>query len=149
VYLINGEKIGKFGQLHPILANRLLLPSEIYLFEFNLKVIQNQIQKNKLIIYKEYTLYPKIVKDLSFIIRQDISFTKLQKLLYLNGTQFLSEINLLDEYRGQSIPDKHTSLCLQLIFQSKQKTLQNKEIENIITNLQSVLTNKFEAIIRN
>ena len=149
VYLVNGEKVGKFGQLHPILANRLILPSEIYLFEFDLKVIQNQIQKNKLIIYKEYALYPKIIKDLSFIIRQEIPFTKLQELLYLNGTQFLSEINLLDEYRGQSIPDKHTSLCLQLIFQSNQKTLQNKEIENIITNLQSVLTNKFEAIIRN
>jgi phenylalanyl-tRNA synthetase beta chain len=73
----------------------------------------------------------------------------LQELLYLNGTQFLSEINLLDEYRGQSIPEKHTSLCLQLIFQSNQKTLQNKEIENIITNLQLVLTNKFDAIIRN
>ena len=149
IYLINGEKIGTFGQIHPILANRLIIPSEIYLFEFDLKVLQNQIQKNKLIIYKEYTLYPKIIKDLSFIIRQDIPFTKLQKLLYLNGTQFLSEINLLDEYRGQSIPDKHTSLCLQLIFQSKQRTLQNKEIENIIANLQSVLTNKFEAIIRN
>ena len=149
VYLVNGEKVGKFGQLHPILANRLILPSEIYLFEFDLKVIQNQIQKNKLIIYKEYALYPKIIKDLSFIIRQDIPFTKLQELLYLNGTQFLSEINLLDEYRGQSIPEKHTSLCLQLIFQSNQKTLQNKEIENIITNLQLVLTNKFDAIIRN
>ena len=149
VYLVNGEKVGKFGQLHPILANRLILPSEIYLFEFDLKVIQNQIQKNKLIIYKEYALYPKIIKDLSFIIRQEIPFTKLQELLYLNGTQFLSEINLLDEYRGQSIPDKHTSLCFQLIFQSNQKTLQNKEIENIITNLQLVLINKFDAIIRN
>lgn len=149
VYLVNGEKVGKFGQLHPILANRLILPSEIYLFEFDLKVIQNQIQKNKLIIYKEYALYPKIIKDLSFIIRQEIPFIKLQELLYLNGTQFLSEINLLDEYRGQSIPEKHTSLCLQLIFQSNKKTLQNKEIENIITNLQLVLTNKFDAIIRN
>ena len=149
VYLVNGEKVGKFGQLHPILANHLIVPSEIYLFEFDLKVIQNQIQKNKLIIYKEYALYPKIIKDLSFIIRQEIPFTKLQELLYLNGTQFLSEINLLDEYRGQSIPDKHTSLCLELIFQSNQKTLQNKEIENIITNLQLVLINKFDAVIRN
>lgn len=149
VYLVNGEKVGKFGQLHPILANCLILPSEIYLFEFDLKVIQNKIQKNKLILYKEYALYPKIIKDLSFIIRQEIPFTKLKELLYLNGTQFLSEINLLDEYRGQSIPDKHTSLCLQLIFQSNQKTLQNKDIENIISNLQFLLTNKFDAIIRN
>ena len=148
ICFINGEKVGKFGQLNSILANHLLLPSDIYLFEFDLKVIQNQIKKNKFITYKNYSLYPKIIKDLSFIIKQDISFTKLQELLYLNGTQFLSEINLLDEYRGQSIPDKHTSLCLQLIFQSNQKTLQNKEIENIIATLKSVLTHKFEAVIR-
>jgi phenylalanyl-tRNA synthetase beta subunit len=50
--------------------------------------------------------------------------------LYLNGTKFLTEINLLDEYKGKSIPENHVSLCLQLIFQSNQKTLQNKEIEN-------------------
>jgi phenylalanyl-tRNA synthetase beta subunit len=33
----------------------------------------------------------------------------------------------------------HTSLCLQLTFQSNEKTLENKEIENIINNLQSVI----------
>jgi phenylalanyl-tRNA synthetase beta chain len=66
-----------------------------------------------------------------------------------NGTKFLSEINLLDEYKGESIPENHTSLCLQLTFQSNEKTLQNKEIENIINNLQSLLTNKFNALIRN
>jgi phenylalanyl-tRNA synthetase beta subunit len=44
---------------------------------------------------------------------------------------------------------KHISLCLQLIFQSNEKTLQNKEIERNLNNLQFVLTNKFNAIIRN
>ena len=149
IYLRDGKKVGKFGQIHPLLANQLSLPLEIYLFEFDIKIIQNQIHNNKLTVYKEYSLYPKIIKDLSFIIRQDISFAKLQKVLYLNGTQFLSEINLLDEYRGQSIPDQHTSLCLQLTFQSNKKTLQNKDIETIIKNLQLVLINEFEVIFRN
>ena len=149
VYLTNGEKLGTFGQLHPLLANRLTLPEKIYLFEFDMNIIQSQIQKNKLAMYKEYSLYPKIKKDLSFIIKQDIPFDKLKEVLYLNGTQFLSEVNLLYEYRGQSIPENYTSLCLQLIFQSNKKTLQNKDIENIITNLQLVLKDKFDAEIRN
>ena len=148
MYLLDGKKIGTFGQLHPLLANRLALSEKFYLFEFDMNIIQNQIQKNKLAMYKEYPLYPKIKKDLSFVIRQDISFNKLQEALYLNGTQFLSEVNLLDEYRGQSIPENYTSLCLQLIFQSNKTTLQNKDIETIMTNLQFVLTKKFDAIIR-
>jgi phenylalanyl-tRNA synthetase beta chain len=119
------------------------------LFEFDLELLQSQIQANKLTIYKEYSFYPKIIKDLSFIINQDIEFGKLKEALYCNGTKFLLEINLLDEYRGPSIPDGSTSLCVQLVFQSNEKTLENKEIEHIIKGLQSVLVNKFDALIRN
>jgi phenylalanyl-tRNA synthetase beta subunit len=31
--------------------------------------------------------------------------------------------------KGKSIPEKHISLCLQLVFQSNEKTLQNKDVE--------------------
>lgn len=149
LYITTGTKLGVFGQINPVLANKLGLSTEIYLFELDLEVIQNHLQTNKLALYKEYSSYPKIIKDLSFIVRQDIQFEELQKTLYLNGTKFLSEISLLDEYRGYSIPEGSTSLCFQLVFQSKEKTLENKEIETIINNLQSVLIKKFDALIRN
>ena len=149
LYLSNDQKLGIFGQISPILANQLNIDPEIYIFEFDLEVIETQVQKNQLILYKPYVLYPKIYKDISFIIHQDISFSKLKELLYMNGTQYLSEIHLLDEYRGDSIPEKHISLCLQLVFQSKNKTLQTKDIEVIVTNLQSILIEKFGILIRN
>jgi phenylalanyl-tRNA synthetase beta chain len=149
IFLPNGQNLGIFGQIHPILSNKLGLSTQIYLFEFDVELIQHQIQMNKLTIYKEYTVYPKIIKDLSFIINQNISFEELKTTLYANGTKFLSEINLLDEYKGKSIPDGQISLCFQLTFQSKERTLENKEIENIVNNLQLVLTKKFNAFIRN
>lgn len=148
LFLNDNTWLGVFGQINPILANKLNISSEIYLFEFDLQVINNQLNKNKLILYKEYSLYPKIIKDLSFIVNKDIPFKQIQETLYSNGTEFLTEINLLDEYRGQSIPDKQISLCLQLIFQSNDKTLENKDIETIINRLQSILTTKFNALIR-
>jgi len=148
LYLENGKKLGLFGQISPILSNQLNIDPEIYIFEFDLGVIQNQVQQNQLAIYKPYVLYPKIVKDIAFIIHQDISFAELKELLYMNGTKYLSEINLLDEYRGDSIPEKHVSLCLQLVFKSNEKTLQTKDIEVIIQNLQLLLTEKFSALLR-
>ena len=148
LYLSNGKNLGIFGQIHPILSKKLNLPSDIYLFEFDFELIQNQIQINKCQIYKEYTLYPKIIKDLSFIISNDISFKELKETLYSNGSKFLIRINLLDEYKGNSIPDNYTSLCLQLMFQSDQNTLQNKEVDNIVDNLKKLLITKFNANIR-
>lgn len=148
LYLQNQINLGVFGQIHPILAKKLNLSPELYLFEFDFEQIKNQIQTNKLSIYQEYSFYPKIVKDLSFIIHQTISFEQIRETLYWNGTKFLVQINLLDEYRGNSIPENHTSLCLQLIFQSNEKTLQNKEVESIINNLQLLLIKNFNATIR-
>jgi phenylalanyl-tRNA synthetase beta chain len=148
IYLLDGTNLGSFGQIHPLLANKLNLSSEIYLFEFEIEAINSQLQKNKLTFYNSYSLYPKIIKDLSFVIQRDIKFENIQKVLYFNGTEFLSEINLLDKYQGASIPDHHTSLCLQLVFQSNTKTLENKMIESIMNKLQLILTQKFSAIIR-
>ena len=111
-------------------------------------MITNQLQRNKLVIYKEYSLYPKIVKDLSFIIHQDVSFDQIQNLLYSNGSKFLTQVKLLDEYKSNSIPDNHISLCLQLVFQSNTQTLQNKELEKIIEKLQALLINTFSVTLR-
>lgn len=148
LYLSNYEKLGIFGRINPILAKNLNISPNLYLFEFNFELIQKEINKNKLSVYKEYSTYPKIVKDLSFIVHKENSFNDLQKVLYLNGSQFLTEITLLDEYSGKNIPDDHISLCLQFVFQSNKMTLQNKKIENIIDNLKKVLVTKFDATIR-
>lgn len=146
--LKDGQDLGIFGQIHPILAKKLNLIPELYLFELNFDLMKETIKNNKLAVYNEYFLYPKIVKDLSFIVEQTVSFKEIKKILKLNGTQFLTEINLLDEYKGNNIPDKHISLCLQLVFQSNEKTLQNKEVENIMNELQLLLVDSFGTQIR-
>ena len=49
---------------------------------------------------------------------------------------------------GNSIPKDHTSFCIQLVFQSDEKTLINKDIEEIIKNLQILLEKKFNVTRR-
>jgi phenylalanyl-tRNA synthetase beta chain len=148
LYLPNDKLLGIFGQINPILAAKLNISSELYLFEFEFDLIKNELETNKITIYKEYSLYPKIVKDLSFIIHRNISFSEIRKILLKNGTKFLSDIKLLDEYQSEFLPPNHISLCLQLIFQSQEKTLENKLIENIVKNLEFVLVNHFKAELR-
>ena len=148
IFTRNRTKLGIFGQISPLRAKQSNISIATYLFEFNFETIQKQIQQNKLSSYQEYSLYPKIIKDLSFIIKDDIPFTQIENLLYLNGSKFLKEIHLLDEYRGQSIPEKHTSLCLQLVFQSNHETLKNKKVERITNHLTNVLNKKFNVTIR-
>ena len=146
--LLNGQPLGIFGQVHPITAKNLNLNSDIYLFEFDFTVLKNELKNNLLPLYKEYSYYPKIIKDLSFIIRNDIPFSKVKDLILRTGTDVLTNVELLDEYKGTSIPLDSTSLCIQLTFQSNKKTLRTKEVEKIVTAIQEQLVKKYKIVQR-
>ena len=148
LYLDNDITLGVFGQIHPVLAKTNNIPLDIFLFEFNLETIKNKFQAQQLSVYQQYSLYPKITKDLSFLVDRQISFDQIQKTIKNNGTEFLQGVKLLDEYRGNSIPETQTSLCIQLIFQSNKKTLITKEVDNILQNIQLILKEKHDIILR-
>jgi phenylalanyl-tRNA synthetase beta chain len=148
LYLIPGILLGVFGQINPRLANKLNISPKLYLFEFNLEIIKNDYKYKKLLNYNIYSLYPKVFKDLSFIISKKISFTKITNLIFSISPNVLISIDLLDEYKGNSIPETMTSLCIQFTFQSNEKTLLNKEVEEILKNIKFVLTEEFNCIIR-
>ena len=82
--LAPGLALGIFGQINPILANKCSISPYLYLFEFNLEIIKTDYKYKKLLNYNIYCLYPKVFKDLSFVISKKISFTKIKNLLGLD-----------------------------------------------------------------
>jgi phenylalanyl-tRNA synthetase beta subunit len=58
LYLPDNSILGTLDRLTP-LANRLNISAELYLFEFNVELIKQQIQVNKLPLYQKYSSYPK------------------------------------------------------------------------------------------
>tara|TARA_B110000967_G_scaffold17764_1_gene16746 strand:+ start:7174 stop:9297 length:2124 start_codon:yes stop_codon:yes gene_type:complete len=148
VYLENGQNIGVFGQVNPIKANLLNINSNVYLFELNFELLRNKINSNKLCLYKTYSIYPKIVKDLSFFINPDISLKEIETVVYQSSTKLLKNIELLDVYKEITSSSNQISICLQLTFQSDQKTLLTYEIESIVNNINKKLVKTFNVSFR-
>ena len=148
LYLINNSKLGVFGQIHPVVSKKNNISSELFLFEFDLENFKEEFKNQTLSLYKPYSLYPKITKDLSFIVSRNVSFYQIKTTLSNYGTSFLTNIKLLDEYRGNSIMKNQTSLCIQLTFQSNKKTLITKEIDDILKDLETILIKKYDITLR-
>lgn len=85
LWLSNNQYLGVFGQIHPILAKKYNLPADVFLFEFNLDNIRDEFQNRKLTLYQPYSSYPKITKDLSFVVDRTIPFSNIEKTLLTNG----------------------------------------------------------------
>ena len=148
LWVSDNNYLGIFGQIHPTSARLYNIPTDIFLFEFNIDIIKKEFYSKNLTLYKSYKTYPKITKDLSFVIDRSIPFSQIRQTLLNNEKKYLRTVHLLDEYRGTSILDTQTSLCVQLTFQSIEKTLVTKEVDQIINDLQIVLENEYSAIIR-
>ena len=148
LYLMDSVKLGVFGQIHPVIAKSNNISSELFLFELDLENFKEEFQNQMLSLYRPYSLYPKITKDLSFIVNRNINYSQIKKTIINHGTNFLNSVTLLDEYRGNSIPKDQTSLCLQLTFQSDTKTLVTKEIDDILKNLETVLIEEYAIRLR-
>jgi len=153
IYLTNGRKLGNFGELNPLLAKSLNISSKFYLFEFDFPTLTKRLKKEKLkqkhnLIYTPYSLYPKIVKDLSFVVDKSISFNQIKNLIYFEAGDFLSEVNLLDQYQNDFNASAQISLCIQLIFQSFDRTLKNEEIDDILNRIVLILKRKYKVDLR-
>ena len=147
-HLLNGNLIGIFGQINPIIAKRLNISNKIYLFELDFEILKYELSHNLLPLYKEYSPYPKIIKDLSFNIKKDVSFQEIKQLVLERSPKILYQLSLLDKYEGESIPMNYKSLCIQLIFQSTKKTLRSNEVETIIQNIKSILLENYDIIFK-
>ena len=142
------EVIGIFGQIHPLQLNKESKHIVPYLFELNFNILRESQNYKNLPIYKEYSLYPAIIKDISFIVDKKFNYTEIKNLILENAKPLLTKIELLDQYEGKNIPMNKISLCFKLTFQSETKTLKTNEIENLLECLENKLNQTFKTQFR-
>jgi len=129
---IGDQKLGIFGQIHPILALRKNLQKKLYLFEINTEILNRFSENKNLINYISYSSYPISYLDLSFIVNKSIFSDELKKIIYRLGQPLLKNISLFDYYSDTPIEEGYCSLSFKLKFQSDTRTLSNEEVLKII-----------------
>jgi len=92
--------------------------------------------------------YPGITRDISFILKDDLSVKEILILLKEKGQPFLREVKVTDYYKGKQIPSGWRGLTLSCLYASGERTLTEKEIQPAHDLLCASLTRKFEAKLR-
>jgi phenylalanyl-tRNA synthetase beta chain len=142
--LIDGNKVGCYGQLHPKIASKFDLNNDVYLFEFNIK----SLNRNSVVKYQPISKFPSVKRDISILIDEEIPLAEVMSSVKNNATNALSNLELFDVYQGEGIEKEKKSLALGLTFQVTSSTLRDEEVETIMGNIIDGLYNKFGAKLR-
>ena len=130
-----------------IILSKFKIKDSVFIADFNWDLIIDIIQKNK-IIYSPVNKYPKVRRDLSLLIDNNISFDKLKKIAKKIDNSLLKEINLFDVFSGDKLPKNKKSYALSFIFEDNSKTLTDFQIDKIMGKLISEFENSVGAEIR-
>lgn len=101
IFKSNNKILGVFGEIHPKFNFKI----PVYLFELNLKEFSEWRQTSIITTYKEYSKYPSIIKDLSFIIDKNINFESLKSIVQ-NNCKNLKNIYFFDIYFDPTSQEK-------------------------------------------
>lgn len=146
--LVNNQRLGFFGQIHPILAKTNGLADTTFLFELNLDVLKKYSSTKQRRRYKQYSLFPASFIDLACIKKDSISYNEVKMKIRDVGGSLLESIDLFDYYAGVPIPSGYHSIGFKLKFRDPAKTLTNNEVDALVKNITKSLEDSFKIQIR-
>ncbi|MCI0706758.1 MAG: phenylalanine--tRNA ligase subunit beta [Ignavibacteriae bacterium] len=130
---INGTYAGYFGKVKSSVSEKFEIEGDVYIAELNTAVLHAQrVNSTK---YRQLPKFPKVVRDLAFIVDSRLPQEKVEKAIRESGGTMLETLRLFDVYTGQPLGSGQKSLAYALEFQPSDRTLTVKEIDGIITSI--------------
>ncbi len=107
-----------------------------------------EVAKQNSIIFKDLPKYPEVRRDFALLLDESVSFESVYDLAKQSERKLLKNINLFDVYQGKNLPKGKKSYALSFTLQDEHKTLNDKQIDKIMSKLQQSFENQLGAELR-
>ena len=142
------QNIGWIGELHPGLQQAYELPQAPVLFEMDLEAVRTLGIPQP----EELSKFPAVQRDLAVVVKQAVSAQTLLDAMNAKKQNFVKAIELFDEFKpkagSSSMADDEKSLAFRVTLLNPQETLQDAQIEAVMTVLLSSLEKNCAARLR-
>jgi phenylalanyl-tRNA synthetase beta chain len=142
--------LGTFGQLHPQLRQQRELPDAVYVFDLDLDVLLDELDRDEVRIpsFQLYSPYPASDRDIAFYAPLDVAVADIERTIQKTGGTLLESVELFDEYRGENVPAGQRSLAFRLIYRASDRTLTDEDVEPVHQKVREALEDKFQVDLR-
>ena len=145
-----GPHLAYFGELHPgIITNLDFKEKNIFGFEIFLKNISKPNKKLR-VSKKNYIVsdFQKSERDFAFVIDKSYNVGDLELLIKKIDLEIIKKVITFDVFEGQNIPENKKSVAINVVIQSLEKTLSEKDLDQISQKIIETVKEKTGAIIR-
>ena len=132
---VSSEKLKDFG-----------IKSNVFFALIDIDLLFSKIKPNFFNV-KSVSKYPKVVRDFSFLVENDVLFSKMKNTILSIDPNIIGDIKLGDSYR----PDKSNgkkSYSFSVTINPSEGTLSDKQIKRISDKIVKSVSEEFNAVLR-
>lgn len=119
---------------------------QVILAELNLEKIFEHINLGKK--FSAVPRYPAITRDISFVVKDNISVKGLLAAIEAKGLPLLRSAKVVDYYRGKQIPAGFRGLTVSCVYRASGRTLTEEELAPLHNSICSLLVERFSIKLR-
>lgn len=142
--LIDGQKIGVLGLLHPFILQKLDISDKVYVFELAVK----PFVEGSPVHFQEFSKFPEIRRDVALLVNEAIPAKDIQDTIRSCAGSWLKDIFIFDLYQGKGITPGLKSIALALILQHPTRTLVDEEVAETMKRVVTGLKDQLGAELR-
>ena len=146
----NGPNLAFFGEIHPaIISNLDLKEKNVCGFEIFIKNIPEPKKKYRL-TKKNYSVseFQKSERDFAFVIDKNYKAGEIERIISEVDKNLIKKVLIFDVFEGGNMPEKKKSIAVNVTIQSMDKTLSEKDINEVSQKIINIVKAKTGGTIR-
>ena len=138
--------VGYVGELHPSVSADADLPGRAIVFELDLDLVLALAGER--IVAASLSTFPAATQDVSVTLGAEVPAADVQAALAEGAGALLESVRLVDDYRGEGVPEGAKSLTFALRFRADDRTLTAAEATEAKLAGVAVAAERFGAALR-
>ena len=143
----SGKVLCEMGTVSHKLLKKMDIDQDVFYADINWNNLMRAIKKNET-LYHDISKFPSVSRDLALLIDNSVEFEQIELIARQTEKKLLKSVELFDVYEGKNLPEGKKSYAVNFILQDETKTLNDKQIEAIMTKLINNLKQKLGAELR-
>lgn len=142
-----GRVLAELGNVCPILLKKFGITAPVYFAVIVWEATLDVAKQNK-VSFSEISKFPSVSRDLALLVDATTEFAQIESVIKASERKYLQRVELFDVYEGKHLPTGKKSYAVNCILQDKAKTLNDKQIEKIMSNIIANLKKQLDAQLR-
>ena len=141
-----GEYLGRFGQVHPLVAKNYGVSEELYAAELDFPAMF--AHRTTELYYAPLPRYPAVMRDISLVCDDALTAGELEKCIRRAGGEYLESVEVFDVYKGANIPEGKKSISFALALRAGDQTLTDDHADEAVAAILGALAREYGAVMR-